>query len=407
MRREALIADNAAGNPDTVSGVLARFGFGPPTTAGDREAAIASMQDSHFDLIVLPLDQVTPPELLAVERAIRKDPGTTVIGTSPSADPNLILRAMRAGVHEFLVYPPSPEELAASVERLMRRNAPDLGQGELVAVYSSKGGLGTTSIAVNLAQAFAGNRSDARVALADLVVAGGDVRVFLNLKPLYDLSHLVAKGDKVDSELLNSLLTACPGGVWALPTGESPELDELFDSTAIASILNVLRTHFAVTVVDTEHHISERTLTALDAADRVLLVTQLTVPALRSTQRTLTICRRLGYEDTKLCVVVNRYQSDDVLPIKAAEDLLKAPIFWKLPNDYRLSAAAMTKGVPVGIEDPTSRLAKSYADLAKKLRSGHAVSGSNGQAHGGWAAQTGKSRLRKLFGIEKGAKHGT
>ncbi len=404
MRRMALIADSSAGNPEAVAAVLARFGFDAPVLAANRDDAVDKMRNGHFDLVVLPLADVTPPQLLAIERTIRRDTTATIIGTSPVADPNLIMRAMRAGVHEFLVYPPSLEEVASSVERLMRRNAPDGTRGEVVAVYSSKGGLGTTSIAVNLAQAFAGNSTNTRVALADLVVAGGDVRVFLNLKPLYDLSHLIAKGDKVDADLLNSLLTACPGGVWALPTGESPEHDELFDSTAIASIITLLRMHFAVTVLDCEHHIAERTLTALDAADRVLLVTQLTVPALRSAQRTLTICRRLGYDDTKLCVVVNRHQSADVLPVNDAEDLLQTPIFWKLPNDYRLSAEAMTKGVPVGLEDPQAKLSRSYAELAKKLRSG---ASSNGQPSGRWNVPSGGSKLRKFFGMERRVTNGT
>lgn len=404
MQRTALIADQAAGNPESVAGALARFGFAAPESANNRDRAVEAMHNAHYDLVVMPLSDITPTQLLAVERAIRRDPTTTVIGTSPSADPNLILRAMRAGVHEFLVYPPSTEEFASSVERLMRRNAPEGGRGEVVAVYSSKGGLGTTSIAVNLAQAFAGNSANTRVALADLVVAGGDIRVFLNLKPLYDLSHLIAKGDKVDADLLNSLLTACPGGVWALPTGESPELDELFDAAAIGSIINLLRIHFAVTVMDCEHHISDRTLTALDSADRVLLVTQLTVPALRATQRTLTICRRLGYDDAKLCVVINRHQSADVLPVNDAEDLLQTSIFWKLPNDYRLSAVAMTKGVPVGLEDPQAKLSRGYAELAKKLRSGGS---SNGQAPGRWNAPLGGSKLRKFFGMERRVTDGT
>ena len=84
-------------------------------------------------------------------------------------------------------------------------------------------------------------------------------------------------------------------------------------------------------------------------------------------QRTLGLCRRLGYAEHKLCVVVNRYQSADVLPLKDAEELLKWPIFWHLPNDYRLSSAALTKGVPVAVEDPGSKLARSYRDLAIKL----------------------------------------
>lgn len=405
MRRKALIADNAAGPAEGVAGVLARFDFGSTVSVTDRETALARMREGHFDLVILPLLEITPHELLAVEREIRKNPGTTVIGTSPSADPNLILRAMRSGVHEFLVSPPSTEELAASVERLMRRTSTDSGNGEVFAIYTAKGGLGSTSISVNLAQAFATNSSDARVAVADLVVTGGDIRVFLNLKPLYDLSHLVAKGDKVDAELLNSLLTACPGGLWALPTGETPEIDDLFDAAAIGSIINLLRSHFAVTVMDCEHHVSERTLAALDSADRIILVTQLTVPALRSTQRTLAICRRLGYEDSKICVIVNRYQSDDVLPVRDAEDLLQCPIFWKLPNDYRLSAAAMTKGVPVGLEEPASKLARSYAELAMKLRGGS--SGTHLTQTGAFRAAYGSARLRKLFGIEKGVKNVT
>ncbi len=400
MQRRALIAGNSAGSPETVNGVLARFGFQRTAHVSDSDEAIAEMREGHFDLIVVPVDGITPGQLIALEREIRKDPNTSVIATAQSADSDLIVRSMRAGVHEFLVYPPKAEELAGSVERLMRRTRVESERGDLVAVYSGKGGLGSTSIAVNIAQAFGAQRADARVSIVDLVVTGGDVRVFLNLKPAYDLSHLIAKGSSIDAELLNSLLTPCPGGVWALPTGDSPEDEELFDSAAVGAILNLLRSHFAVTVVDCEHHLSEATLTALDAADRIVLVTQLSVPALRSTQRSLAVCRRLGYDDNKLCVVVNRYQSGDVLPVKDAEDLLQTSVYWKLPNDYRLSATSLTKGIPVALEEPGSKLARSYEDLAKKL-AGTAT------ASGGFArvkeAQGG--RLRKLFGTDKGVRN--
>lgn len=400
MQRRALIADNAAGPAEAVAGVLARFGFARSIEAGSRDEAIAQMRDGHFELVVIPVEGITPTELIALEREIRKNSNTSVIATAPSPDPDLILRAMRSGVHEFLVYPPRPEELASAVERLMRRGQTEQQRGELIAVHSGKGGLGSTSIAVNIAQALAAQRTDSRVALLDLVVTGGDVRVFLNLRPAYDLSHLIAKGSQVDTELLNSVLTACPGGVWALPTGDTPEDEELFDSAAVNSILNLLRSQFAYTVVDCEHHLSEATITALDAANRIVLVTQLTVPALRSTQRSLAVCRRLGYDEAKLCVIVNRYQSGDVLPVKDAEDLLQAPIYWKLPNDYRLSAESLTQGVPVTIQDSSSKLAKSYGELARKL-SGTGGSGSFPRAN----TPSGGSRLRKLFGSERGARN--
>jgi pilus assembly protein CpaE len=367
MKRKALVAGSAAGQTADVDAVLARFGFHPAVQVPNRDQALERIKEDQFDLVIFPLENVDSMELLALEREIRKDPNLSVIATGPSTDANLLLRAMRAGVHEFLVAPPPSEELAGAVERLMRRMSNDSARGELIAVYSGKGGLGTTSIAVNIAQAFASTRPSARVAIADLVVAGGDVRVFLNLKPAYDLSHLVAKGKEVDAELLNSILSPVAGGVWALPTSENPEPEEMFDAAAIGAILELLRSNFPMTVVDCEHHLSERTVTALDAADRILLVTELSVASLRSMQRTLGLCRRLGYGDHKLCVVVNRYQSADVLPLKDAEELLKWPIFWHLPNDYRLSSLALTKGVPVAVEDPGSKLARSYRDLAVKL----------------------------------------
>ena len=114
----------------------------------------------------------------------------------------------------------------------------------------------------------------------------------------------------------------------------------------------------------------------------------------------MAVCRRLGYDDSKLCVVVNRFQSGDVLPVKDAEDLLQSPIYWKLPNDYRLSAASLTKGVPVALEEPGSKLARSYSDLAKKLTGPTSSGGYPGVENG-----SGSSRFRKLFGSDKGVRN--
>jgi pilus assembly protein CpaE len=390
MSRKALIDQTAGGAQETVAEVLARFGFTDVVHARDRADALNLMRQASFELVMISLHDIAPAELLSLEREIRKSPGLSVIGTAPAADPDLILRAMRSGMHEFLVHPPSPQDLGGALERLMWRSAGEGHKGKLFAVYSGKGGLGSTSLSVNLAQALAMTRTNARVALADLVVTGGDIRIFLNLQQAYDLGDLVAKGDKVDAELLNSLLTPCPGGVWALPTGDNPELEEFFDATTIASIIDLLRTHFGVTIVDCEHSLNERTLAALDAADRVLLVTHLSIPALRSTQRTLSICRRLGYNEEKICVVVNRHLSADVLPLTDAEELLESPIYAKLPNDFQLSGAALHAGVPVVVHQPTSKLARSYVDLARKLSGAPSSNGTDPLGRGA-------SRLRSLF----------
>jgi pilus assembly protein CpaE len=367
MQRKALIVAGAAGSLDTARSALMRFGFGEPSSSIDTSSALSELQQQTYDLLVLPLQDLDSLQLAAVERAVRAGRVLLTIGTAPRAEPELILRAMRSGIQEFLVYPPEPKDLATALDRLMRRVSVNGQRGTVFAMYSGKGGLGTTSIVANLAHALAKGHRDSRIAIADLVVNDGDVRVFLNLKPTYDLGDLVKKLDRVDADLLNSLMTPYREGIWALPGADDPEYDDLLDGATISTIIDQLRSHFAFTVLDCEHHMSERTLAAMDAADRILLVTQLNVAALRSTQRSLAICRRLGYANDKVCVVINRYQSGETLSLTDASEVLKCEIFWKLPNDYRTAAGALMKGIPVAELDASSKLAWSYAQLAAKL----------------------------------------
>src|ERR671936_2160955 len=313
QQRKALIVTGAAGPHDIANGVLQRFGFAPAVSALNLSEGVAQMRGEHFDLLVVPLQGIAAAELAALERELRKQRATFVIGTAAHADPELILRAMRSGIHEFLVYPPDPKDFAGAVDRLMRRTHSEGKGGITLVVYSAKGGVGTTTVAINLAFALAKTHADGRVALADLVASGGDVRVMLDLKPAYDMGDLIRKVDRIDAELLQSVLTPCAGGVWALPSGEDPEIAEAFDAAAATTIIEQLRAHFAFTVIDCEHHMSERTLAALDTADQIVLVTQLNVPALRSTQRTLALCQRLGYAADKLHIVVNRHQSGEMV----------------------------------------------------------------------------------------------
>ncbi len=352
---------------------------------------LAKVRAERIDLLIVPLQAVEGVELATIERELRNHPTTFVIGTAAQADSALILRAMRSGIHEFLIYPPDPKDLSAAVDRLMRRTHGEGTSGTVIAVYSAKGGLGTTSIAANLAFALAKSHRNGRVALTDMVAGGGDVRVMLNLKPAYDMGDLVKKVDRIDAELLHSLLTPTSAGVWVLPASDDPELADALDATASLSIVEQLRSQFAFTVVDCEHHVSERTLAVLDTADRIVLVTELNVAALRSTQRTLALFHRLGYGDSKIHVLANRYQSGDVVTVTEATVALRRNISFKLPNDYKTSAAAMTKGVPVVEYDPSSALSQGYVQVAALLSGGSTFKGkatNNGVHH---------SRLSRLF----------
>jgi pilus assembly protein CpaE len=387
------VVGGAAGQEESVNGVLARFGFAPAHYTVTVEQAAARLRDEHFDLVIIPLAGTDPVDLATLEREVRRAGSTALIGTAPHAEPELILRAMRSGVQEFVLHPPDPKELSAAVDRLLRRGRTEGARGgTTIAVYSAKGGLGTTTVAVNLAFGFARNNPEGRVVVADFVVSGGDVGVMLDLKPAYDIGDLVAKVQRIDADLLYSLLTPGSPGVWVLPSGDRPEAMEAVDGGAATAIVQQLRQHFAFTVIDCEHHLSDRTLAALDAADRVLLVTQLSVPALRSAQRTLAVFDRLGYGEEKVSVVVNRHESAGMITVEDAAKLLERPAFARLPNDYRAASSAIDTGKPVVEQAPTSALGRAFVGMSAKL-GGVAV----GVSQNGVGRATG--RLGQLLGF--------
>jgi pilus assembly protein CpaE len=363
--RTVLIAGFVPVPEGEAAAALTRAGFGPPLRASTLEAAAGRVARERIDLLVLPLD--APQE--ALEQVARAAAGrnTGVIGTAPKLEAVWLLRAMRAGVQECLALPFDAGELTAAIERLERRIAGEEGSGTTVAVYSAKGGLGTTTIAVNLAHAYAHNNPRARTALADLVVSGGDVAVQLDLKPTYDIGTLAGKIEALDSELLRSVLTERGPQSWVLAASERPEVTELVDGAATGAIVGQLRSEFQFSVLDCEHHVSDRSLAALDAADRVVLVTQMGLASLRSAQRSMALFERLGYGAERVLVVANRHQSGDLLSLRDAERALDHPIDLVIPNDFRLCSDALAKGLSVVEHAPTSALARSYMDFAARF----------------------------------------
>ena len=151
-QRKALIIGEAVGDHDKAVDVLARFGFKIVEESPSLSAATASMRNDHYDLVIVPVDKLSSVEMALLEREIRREQAM-LIGTAPKADPDLILRGMRAGVQEFLISPPAQTDFAAAVDRLVRRTTSETQRGLVTAVYSSKGGLGTSTVALNLAYA--------------------------------------------------------------------------------------------------------------------------------------------------------------------------------------------------------------------------------------------------------------
>jgi pilus assembly protein CpaE len=394
MSRQAILVGAAGENDSGLDQILQRYGYTRITRLASVEEALESMAQQHIDLLLVGIEEVDDLQLAAVERAARRERHMGVIATGPRSDPELMLRAMRAGIQEFLVRPLVVTDLVAAVERLHRRTSPGQTSGSVYAVFSAKGGIGASTLAVNLAYGLSANLPESRVAVVDLAMPGGDIRILLNVKPAYDLGDLAGKIDRLDADLINSVLVPATEGVWVLASPERPESEELVDANVVSHIVQQLRSVFSFSVIDCERELSDRTLAALDAADRIVLLTELKVPAMRSAQRSLGIFRRLGYPNEKICVVINRYQSGDVVSAAEAADVLKADIFFKIPNDYKAASESATSGIPIAKSHPDSKLAVAYLQLAQKL--------GGGSLPGAVPENGSRSKLRQLFSRRKG-----
>lgn len=393
MSRLALIVSGTAETDQTLEQALQRQGYSRIVHNPTMSQALVTIEQQPVDLLVVPIEDIGESQLAIIDRLNRRERAMGIIATGESADSSLMLRAMRAGIQDYLIRPIDPDELTAALERISRRSVGTVTNGQVYAVFGSKGGVGASTVAVNLAWALTQAHSSARVGIADFAIPGGDVRLLLNVRPAYDVGDIASKVDRLDADLLHSVMVGSTDRLWVLAAPERPEAEEEVDATVSAALVKQLRSTFNYTVLDCEHRLNDRTLAALDAADRIVLLTELKVPALRSAQRMIGVFRRLGYPNEKLGVVVNRYQSEDVVSPAEAADVLKTDIFFRLPNDYSTCSRASTDGVPVGQHAPQSRLAMAYRQLAVRL------SGGSDPEAAGHAGANGAARmnLRTIF----------
>jgi pilus assembly protein CpaE len=318
-------------------------------------------------LAVVPIEEGDDAGISRIEEMKRLRPEIPIIATGPAPIPDLILRAIRAGAIEFLVRPIQSSELGQALDRVSIKTGLGSNYGKCVAVYSAKGGIGGTTVAVNTAFALARSEEDRRVALVDLVVLGGDIRIFLDIRPERTIRDLAEDIDTMARHELMNYLHSCEDGVWVCPDPNLPDEGELLTGRRVVSVLRRLTQNFGFTIVDCEHTLNERTLAVLDFADEIVLLTHLTLPAVRGLQRTLDIFARLNYPPEKVRIVVNRHGSKGDLTLSDLEKVVERPVTATIPNDYKATIDAAARGLPIYQSAPKSKIASALDRLASTL----------------------------------------
>lgn len=286
--------------------------------------------------------------------------GTRVAVVAPSQDAALLLRALRAGAREFALSNDA-QKLEVAVRNLARP-VPGAAASLVTAVFAAKGGLGATTLAVNLAAALAA--SGDRTCVVDLDLQLGDVLSFLDLQGGYAISDVIANVRRLDRDLLDASVKRHRSGLAVLSQSERLEEAEHVSPASVASMLPFLRQHYGHVFVDGIRGFDELGLAALDACDRVLLVVTQEVPAVRNAQRCVEIFRRLGYPDAKLQLLVNRFHKGSSITCQVISETVSLPVTATIANDYAPLLRAMNRGGTIEEEAPRSQVARDLRAVA-------------------------------------------
>jgi pilus assembly protein CpaE len=337
---------------------------------------------SRPDLVLV--ETHTPQDFLALETLASAHPEVDYVLVANDLSPDFLMRAMRAGVREVLPAPAAPEDVLAALRRQLRkRNAPPplpiTSHGEVLALVSCKGGSGATFVAANLAHLLTagGHR---RVALIDMNLQFGDAALFVSSHvPVSNVADVARNINRLDAELLQSSMSEVAPGLWVLAAPDDPAHAADVTPQHVQQIIEQAREMFEFVVVDTGRSLSSVTLRALDLADRVYAVLQLTLPFIRDGKRLRDVFRSLDYPSKKIQWVVNRHQKDGQFTIEDLKRTLAIEHVIALPNHYEAVAAAVNQGVPVETIAPNSSIARSLRELAENIAPAPA-----GTARVGW-----------------------
>jgi pilus assembly protein CpaE len=325
------------------------------------------------DLVIadLPEDRAGGPDgppARMVEALARTFPEAAVFVTGPSVSADFVIEVIRAGAVEFLRRPVQGGDLASALEKLLRIRRPTqpaARPGRITSVFSTKGGLGVTTVATNLAVCLA-ERAAGRTILIDLDTRQSDVATFLNLRPTYSVVDALENPDRLDASFLQGLVVRHASGLVVLPGPTRVERGQLV-AEQVKVMLEIIRSHFDHVMLDLRHDLDPGTIAALEVSDTILFLTSLTVSALRSGAAGLAAFRHLGLNPQRVKIVIMREGTGEDVTLKHAHETLGVPIHWRTPSDYPTAVSAINNGEPVVTASPRSKIARNLRELAGGL----------------------------------------
>ena len=347
-------------------------------TAGDGKQGLEEAHRLHPDIVLTDVNMPIMDGIQFTERLAAELPSSPVIIMSVQGERDYLRRAMQAGAREYLIKPFSHDELVAAIRRVhqleqkkgaLSPKSPDTeatpraaAAGHVIALFSGKGGVGKTLLATNLAVAVA-QETKSRVALVDLDLQFGDVGVMLNLNHSRSITDIVEAGEGLETEMFNDVLGTGPAGIRVMLAPISPELADLITADHIRVVMAELRKSYDYVVVDTSCHLSEFNLEVIEMAQRILVMTTLTIPAIKDAKLALKVLESLNIDSGSILLIVNQSDGHSDFNRDSIEQNLRHPVSAQLPYDVKIVSESVTRGTPFVALNPDAAISRAVRDL--------------------------------------------
>lgn len=311
------------------------------------------------DVVILDVrEKNTVPASVGMLR--RQHPSTGVVIVAAALEPALMLEAMRAGVTEFLTVPMTASDLHAAINRVTALGAVG-SKGEVFAFVGAKGGVGTTTVAVNIATAMA-QLEPGSTLLIDLHLAYGDAAVFLGTEPRYSVLDALENVQRLDKAFFSGLVGQSRSGLALLASSDRASTTPV-DSASVRSLIEAASRHYAYVLLDVPR--TDVMLDALESSSRVIVVANQELATVRAATR-LSASLRQRYGRDRLSVVISRFDQQSDIAQSDVERVLGSPVAFTFPSNYRIALDALNAGRPL-VLDNHNKLAAALTGFARGL----------------------------------------
>jgi pilus assembly protein CpaE len=337
-----------------------------------------SLEASSPDVAVVDIRADASSGMAAIERLRAAHPGMAIFAIAKSAEPELILQAMRAGANEFFPWMPGgttpasrsmEESFHGAVRRTAaRRDAATAGARPPCVTHvflGAKGGAGTTTVSVNCAVELARLTKQPTV-VVDLKPCLGEVALFLGVRPRFTVLDAIENLHRLDKDFLKELMSRHKSGVDILAGSEQFDRPNAQDAGAVEELLRVLARSYDYIVIDAGNMINSCAVAALYAADTIFLVTNPDVPSIRNAQRLVDRVRQIGAGSERVKILLNRVSDNLLIAPKQIETALGYGIHHSFSSDYRSVSTALNSGVPLTLANH-SEISSQFGTFTKQL----------------------------------------